>query len=317
MKILITGSSGYVGYVLSRFFSEKGVSVVGLDVVSNPVWKGNGHFVFQNCDVRDKKRMGEIFSQEKPTHVIHLAYLMNPIHDQKKNYEIDVLGSENVLGIANATKSVKQLVLFSSASAYGAWPDNKPWITEEQPLRPRDYRYGIHKKLVEEHYNRYAKRKNLKTVILRMCTAIGPSYHKKGGVVSLLANAPIFFKLNGRYCEIQFLHEEDLTALMNLIVDDTKIEGTFNLAPDSFSTTKELATSKIFVPLRLDFMRIVIALLWKLHLSSVMPAAMTLSTHGIVVSPEKLMKRYGYTFKYSTLEGFRDTVRKRRELGTL
>jgi len=317
MKILITGSSGYVGYVLSKFFSEKGISVVGLDVVSNPVWKGNDHFVFQNCDVRDKKRMEEIFSREKPTRVIHLAYLMEPIHDQKKNYGIDVIGSQNVLEIANVTRSVKQFVLFSSASAYGARSDNKLWIAEEQSLRPRDYRYGIHKKIVEEHYNHYAKRKNLKTVILRMCTAIGPSYHKKGGVVSLLANAPIFFRLNGRYCEIQFLHEDDLTALLDLIVKDAKVEGTFNLAPDSFSTTKELATSNIFVPLRLGFMRVVIALLWKLHLSSVMPAAMTLSTYGIVVSPEKLMKRYGYTFKYSTLEGFRDTVKKRKELGTL
>lgn len=46
MKILITGSSGYVGYILSKHFSEKGCEVVWLDVVKNHAWVGNDYFTF-------------------------------------------------------------------------------------------------------------------------------------------------------------------------------------------------------------------------------------------------------------------------------
>ena len=172
------------------------------------------------------------------------------------------------------------------------------------------------KKIIEEYYNNFKKRKNMKLVTVRMCTAIGPLYHKKGGVVSLLANAKIMAKLNNRYCELQFLHEDDLIALMNKIVKDSKIEGTFNLAPDSYSTTKELVFSNKFIPLPLFLIRGIIRILWGLRVVGMRAAAMTLSTYGIIVDPHKLMKRYNYKFKYSTYSGYMDTVKKRRKKGT-
>lgn len=315
MKLLITGSSGYVGYVLARYFSEKGVEVIGIDIARNPVWDGNENYSSHKCDITDKERLVEIFSKEKPSHVIHLAFLMDPLHDVKREYQIDVTGSINTLEAAAKCKSVKQFIQFSSASAYGAWPDNRLWIKEEQKLRPRDYRYGINKKIVEVYYN--TSPKDFKMVILRMCTAIGPSYHKKGGVVSLLVKAPILTKFNGRYCELQFLHEDDLTGLIELIVKDKKIEGTFNFSPDSYATTRQLAPNKFFLYVPLWLMRGIIRILWALRLSSVRPAAITLSTYGIIADPKKLMQRYKYKFKYSTLSGFKDTVKKRKANGTL
>ena len=104
---------------------------------------------------------------------------------------------------------------------------------------------------------------------------------------------------------------------MDLVVNDSEIQGTFNLAPDSFATIKEMAPKKMFIPLRLELMRSVIGMLWKLRLSEVRPAAMTLSTYSIIVSPKKLVDRYDYQFKYSTLEGFRQTVKERKKLGSL
>ena len=317
MKILITGSSGYVGYIISKYFSEKGIDVVGLSRKPNHAWNGNDHFTFYPCDVTDKKKMEEIFHKEKPTHVIHLAFLMDPIHDTKREYEIDVKGSEYVMQVADSTPSVKQFMTYSSASAYGAWPDNPEWIPEEYPLRPRDYTYGIHKKEVEEYYNSFKKRKDMKMVILRMCTAVGPLYHKKGGVVSMLVHAPFLAQFAKKPFTVQFLHEDDLNALMDKIVYDTEIEGTFNFAPDSYSTLQELVPKKKFISIPLSFMRGLIRVLWFLHIAPMRPSAITLSTYGINADPSKLMKRYNYTFKYSTLTAFQDTVKKRKEKGTL
>ena len=41
---------------------------------------------------------------------------MDPIHDKKAEYDIDVNGSKYTLEIANETETVKQFILFSSAS---------------------------------------------------------------------------------------------------------------------------------------------------------------------------------------------------------
>ncbi len=317
MKILITGSSGYVGYVLARHFTGRGVRVVGLDLAPNPAWSGHPLFTFRECDVTRRDALADAFRVERPTHVFHLAFLMNPLHDARREHEIDVGGSINVLEEANRSETVVQLVLMSSTSAYGAWPENRRWIQETAPLRPRDYRYGQHKQEVERFYAGFARRRDLKLVILRMCTAVGATYHKAGGVVALLAHSPILPRLDGRDCELQLLHEDDLTALVDLVVADIVIEGTFNLAPDSFATTRDLAPGKWFVPLPLWLARGISALLWRLHLSEVMPSAMDLSAYGIIADPAKLRDRYGYRFRYGTREAFETTVRERRAKGTL
>jgi nucleoside-diphosphate-sugar epimerase len=317
VKILITGSSGYVGQVLSRFFTARGVPVVGLDLEPPAAWDPDAPFRFRRCDVTRRDALADAFREERPTHVLHLAFLMNPLHDAARERAIDVGGSLNVLEESNRTRSVEQLVLLGSTSAYGAWPSHRRWLPEMTPLRPRDYRYGLHKKEVEELTSRFARRSSLRVVTLRMCTAVGPSYRKAGGVVALLANAPILPRFDGRHCELQLLHEEDLTALLDLIVRDPVVEGVFNLAPDSFATAQELVPGKRFLPIPLWLARGVAAILWRLHLSDVMPSAMDLATHGIVADPAKLMGRYGYRFKYDTHEAFRETVRERRALGTL
>lgn len=315
MKVLITGSSGYVGRVLSRYLSEKGVDVIGLDVENNKDL-ANRHFTFIKCDVTEKENVERIFKKEQPTHVIHLAYLMNPLHDVKREYEIDVQGSKSVFKAAIGTGSVKQFIEMSSTSAYGGWPDNRLWI-KEGALRPRGYRYGINKKEIEEYMEYFRNRINMKLVILRMCTAVGPSYHKKGGVVALLAKTPVLTKISNRYAEVQFIHEDDLTEVFDLILKDPNIEGTFNLAPDSYATTRQLSNARIVVPVPLFLMKGITSILWFLHLASMRAPAMELSTYGIVANPRKLMKRLNYRFKYTTKEAYFDTVAKRKRKGTL
>jgi len=316
MKVLITGSSGYVGRVLSRHLSENGTHVVGLDVHENRDLS-NDDFSFIKCDVTQGDKVRRIFHSESPTHIIHLAYLMNPIHDVHREFDIDVNGSKHVFDAATSIKSVVQFIQMSSTSAYGGWPNNELWIKEDAPLRPRGYRYGINKKEVEEYMDSHPERDNLKLVVLRMCTAVGSSYHKKGGVVSLLAKTPVITAINNRYAEVQFIHEDDLTEIFDLILEDGKIEGTFNLAPDSYSTTRRLSKAKIVVPVPLFLMKAITSILWAIGLSSMRAPAIDLSTYGIVADPAKLKKNLDYEFNYTTKDAFEQTVRERRKKGTL
>jgi len=308
MKVLITGVSGNVGYFLAKYLTAKKVSVIGIDIEDNGLIKNSGYYKFVKADVTDIMAVKEAFWANKPTHVIHLSYLMKSIHNKKKEHNIDVNGTINVMAAAYSTKSVRQFLEFSSASAYGAYKDNKPWIKENQPLNPGRYRYGIYKKEAEEKLLSFKKRAGLKLVIVRMCTAVGPDEHKKGGLVELVVKSPFLLKFNGKYCDVQFIHQYDLQRIVEMILRDKTIQGIYNLAPDSYCSIKDLVPDKRFINLPLIAAEIPALIAWHLRLSNIHPASIKLSAYGIIISPEKLIKRLNYKFKYSALSAFEDSA---------
>lgn len=318
LKILITGSSGYVGNFLSEYFAKQGAEIIGFDI--HPFGaKSLPHFTFHQGDIRDEEALKKLIAREEPSHVIHLAYFMEPQHNQKLEYEVDVMGSQNILRAVNAVPSVEQFILFSSTSIYGAHPDNPDWLTETAPLRPHDYTYAVYKKEIEEYYQRFAKRSGLNLVVVRMTTAVGPSYYKPGGIVSSFTKAPFVLKVNGIDTRVQFIHEDDVKELIKNIIHDLSIQGTFNLCPDSYTTVSALAHSyhkrMIIVPLTL--LKTIFWLLWHLRIGSLTPAMACLMAYGIVADPAKLKNRYNYRFRYSAKDAFKDAVIKRRQNGTL
>lgn len=320
MRVLITGSSGYVGNVLAVHFARKGIPVLGIDrEVCCAGQDQYPDFVFSARDVRDKAGLQRDFATFRPTHVIHLAYLMNPQHDRTFEDDVDINGSRLVFEVAQAEPSVVQFIHFSSASVYGGFPDNEPWITEEQEPRPRDWVYAQNKITVEKLYAKMHARKTLKLVNLRMCTAVGPSYYKKGGVVSVLAKTPVGILLDGKDTEIQFIHENDLCRLVEKVAHDTEVTGTYNLASDSFATTQEmnLRRWKFFLPFPKILFRWIITLLWNLRLSPISPTSVNLVAYGIVISSAKIKDRYGYRFEFTTQAAFFDACAKRLKKGTL
>ncbi len=308
MKILITGSLGYIGSMLSGFFSEKGIAVVGVDIKDSGNSELN-NYKFYKCSILDEKKLRYIFKREKPTHVIHLAYILKPMHNGKMEDEVDLTGSRNILRISNKTPSVKKLILFSSVSAYGARKENRLWIKEEQILAPGKYRYALNKKKTENYFNNFSKRNDLKIVILRVCIVVTPSCTKKNGAVMTIIKSPFLIKKIKNF-RFQLLHENDMNALMDRIVEDETMEGTFNVAPDSYISVAELFPEKRYLPIPILFLKFIIAILWSLRISKINVAGLEYCINEIIVDPSKLIKKYGYKFQYTTLEGFEDTVLK-------
>src|SRR4029079_5697662 len=64
----------------------------------------------------------------------HLAFILNPVHDEGLMYDVDVNGTHNVLEAA-AEAGIGQVVVTTSGVAYGAFPDNPDPITEDHPVR--------------------------------------------------------------------------------------------------------------------------------------------------------------------------------------
>ena len=226
MKILITGSNGYIGNFLSKHFSKEN-KVIGLDLHSDERQKDYKNFIFEQCDVRDREKVESIFKKHQPEVVIHLAYLMKPQRDREFENDVDVKGAKNVIDASESIK-VKQFINYSSSSIYGGHKNNPEFINEDYPIEPRDWVYAQNKKHVEE----YLKEKDIPHINLRSCTVVGPSYYKEGGVVSAIAKGKIGLLLNFRDSIVQFIHEDDVMNLIDLIINNNLL-GTYNFAPES------------------------------------------------------------------------------------
>lgn len=307
MKVLITGSSGALGRILTGYLISREISVTGLDI-KEPVENFNeDYFRFHRCCITDKAKLEAIFSGEEPTHVLHLACSFNKIRNRHREYKNDVEGSMNVLEVTDKTLSVRQLIYSSSAAIYGAHSDNNGLLRESDSLRPGRYRYGINKKLIEKNFFGKRVRQDLQIISLRICTVVGPSYDKPRSIVSLLIKFPYLPK----FCtenKIQFLHSDDFVSLVGHVLDDSDISGPYNLAPNDFAIVRELVPWKKFIGFPLFLLRGILLILWNLRLLNLQPAAVKTSIYPMIMDPARIMKRYGYDFKFSSVKAFSNTI---------
>lgn len=142
--VAVTGCSGYIGSRLSKFMEEDDriSRIIGIDVKA-PAFTSR-KLEFHSLDVRDRG-ITELFCKEGVEKVVHLAFIVDPIHDTKLMQDIDVGGCRNVL-TATSECGAGHLVVASSTSAFGALPDNPEWLSEEHPPRRQaNYQYASDK----------------------------------------------------------------------------------------------------------------------------------------------------------------------------
>ena len=127
-RVLVTGHTGFKGSWLSIWLHELGAEVVGvaLDPYSerdNFVLSGIGSKIKADirADIRDGKRMKEIFSEYQPEIVFHLAAqpLVRLSYDiPVETYEANVMGTIHVMEAIRVTKSVKVGVMITTDKCY-------------------------------------------------------------------------------------------------------------------------------------------------------------------------------------------------------
>jgi len=155
--LLVTGGTGYIGSHTVIELLEAGYRVIVYDNLSNSsiesldrVYKITGKRVeFIEGDIRDKKKLNEVFTQYDFTGVIHFAGLKAVGESVKwpiSYYNNNVSGSLQLLESMNR-HGVKTIVFSSSATVYGD-PIDLP-LTEKTPTGSPTNPYGMSKLMVE------------------------------------------------------------------------------------------------------------------------------------------------------------------------
>jgi UDP-glucose 4-epimerase len=248
MKILVTGSNGFIGSHLCRSLSGEEHEVFALS--RNPEKKNiasssdrrNFHAVF--CDIQDLTKLRKIMETNKIDVVIHLAaYESDLPMESTRNlmcFNTNVKGTLNVLH-ACFLSGVPKLIYASAMGVYGK-PEYLP-VMESHPRNPMDF-YSLTKLHGENYCNFYAQNYNLHTVVLRYAGVYGTGKNK--GAVYNFTNQV----LKGETPQISstgnptrdFVYVEDIvSATVNAlnIVDEITFD-TFNVGSGRETSVKEL-----------------------------------------------------------------------------
>ncbi|WP_413160333.1 NAD-dependent epimerase [Capilliphycus salinus ALCB114379] len=185
MKILVTGSAGFIGFHLSKILLERGDTVIGLDNLNsyyqvslkkdrleqlNPF----ENFTFYHLDLVDREQLEKLFSEHKFDAVVNLAAqagVRYSIENPHAYVDSNLTGFINILEGCRHT-NVGHLIFASSSSVYGA---NKkiPFEVEDNVDYPVSL-YAATKKANELMAHSYSHLYNIPSTGLRFFTVYGP-----------------------------------------------------------------------------------------------------------------------------------------------
>lgn len=185
MKILVTGTAGFIGSHLAHRLLDRGDEVIGVDNV-NDYYDVNlkearlarlldkPGFTEVREDVANREAMEALFQKHKPERVVHLAAqagVRYSLENPHAYIDANLVGFTNILEGCRHN-DVKHLVYASSSSVYGA-NETMPFSVHDNVDHPLSL-YAASKKANELMAHTYSHLYNMPTTGLRFFTVYGP-----------------------------------------------------------------------------------------------------------------------------------------------
>ena len=190
MKIMVTGSAGFIGFHITKYLIEKNIRVIGIDNLNNyysvslkkkrlnelkkiSKIKKNTKYKFYKADISNYRKLKSLFKKYKFDYVINLAAqagvrysIIKPSAYVKSN----LVGFSNILELSKKFK-IKHLIYASTSSVYGS---NKilPFKESQKVDHPIQF-YAATKRANELMAHSYSSMFLLPTTGLRFFTVHG------------------------------------------------------------------------------------------------------------------------------------------------
>jgi nucleoside-diphosphate-sugar epimerase len=181
MKVLVTGTEGYLGSLLPPLLIERGHEVIGVDTGYYKVgWLYNGTEVTAKTLTKDIRNITHE-DLEGVEAIVHMAELSNDPTGQLSptiTYDINHKGSVRLATIAKEA-GVRRFVYMSSCSVYGVATEGD--VTEESSVNPQTA-YAECKTLVERDVMPMAD-DSFSPTFMRNATAFGASPRMRFDIV--------------------------------------------------------------------------------------------------------------------------------------
>ena len=146
---IVTGSSGLVGSETAAFLDARGYAVHGIDnnmrrdffgESGDTAWNlarlksATTRFVHHDVDIRDRRRIDELFAAHRPAVIVHCA--AQPSHDLAASrpfddFEVNAVGTLNLLEAARTHAPESPFVFLSTNKVYGDAPNELPLVELE------------------------------------------------------------------------------------------------------------------------------------------------------------------------------------------
>jgi len=318
MRYVITGGSGYIGSrlvdLLSRREDTEGIVICDL---APPRGGYRPKTEFERVDVRHREAVRRVLERVRPDALVHLAFILNPSHDEHFMYDVDVNGTHNVLEAAGQG-GTPQVLVTSSAVAYGAFPDNPVPLTEDDPVRGvSGFSYARDKTESDRICQLWAAKYPERVMtIVRPAIVFGPNVDNY--LVRLWTKQPFAADVGTLDNEIQFVHEDDVVEAITALLLG-RHAGAFNVAGDGEMTLRECA-ELIGSPIRrlpLRAYRGLAKVMWALRQSEAPPGQIDFALYPWIVSNEKLKRTTGWKPTHTSRETFEITMRAHGKLPPL
>ena len=205
-KILVTGSSGFIGMQLCKSLLKDDFDILGLDNMCNyysvslksdrlKVLEKYDNFNFINADITDYEKINQIIKNFNPSTIVNFAGeagVRHSIQNPQAFINSNILGFVNIIESAKVN-NIQNFIYASSSSVYGV-SDSTPFSINDEVNKPISV-YAASKRSNELIAYTYNHLFGINTIGFRFFTVYGPWGRPDMGIIYLLKRFLMIYQL--------------------------------------------------------------------------------------------------------------------------